>query len=194
MKWLERLRAKTATPTGDALTKLTKVAVAGSVSVPSGGAAVCTTPPAPSLVETKGDEAPAGQVPLTRSSATAGIGRGLDRAREDIAVLKPVSLRVCYQRIWYDYKVADGAYTPGELHRAGKVVRPWGPVQYYTLLWRALEGGLQPTDKVCDHARLCSPRCVSIDEPPESGLTKLTKGAHGNVETRHTGGEISKDV
>jgi hypothetical protein len=37
MKWLERLRAKTATPTGEALTKLTKVAVAGSVSDPSGG-------------------------------------------------------------------------------------------------------------------------------------------------------------
>jgi hypothetical protein len=131
MKWLERLRAKTATPTGGALTKLTKVAVAGSVSVPSGGAAVCATPPDPSLVETRGDRAPAEHVPLTRSSATAGIGGDLDPAGKQSVVLRLVSLPVPYQPIWYDFDVPDGAYTPGELRRAGKVVRPWGPVQHY---------------------------------------------------------------
>ena len=80
MKWLERLRAKTATPTGEALTKLPKVAGAGSVSAPSGGVADCSTPPDPSLVD-----------------------------------------------------VLDGAYTPKELRRAGKVAKPWGPVRHYPL-------------------------------------------------------------
>jgi hypothetical protein len=133
MKWLERLRAKTGTPTGDALTKLTKVSAAGSVSVPSGGAVVVPTWHDPSPVETRGDAVPAGHLPVTTSSATANISHDLDRAGKNIAALKPVDLRVSYQRIWYDFNVADGAYTPQELQRAGKVVKPWGPVQYYTL-------------------------------------------------------------
>jgi hypothetical protein len=133
MKWLERLRAKTATPTGGALTKLTKVAVAGSVSVPSGGAAVCSTPPDHWSGETRGDGAPAAHVPLTRSSATAGIGGDLDLAGTQSVVLRLVSLPVPYQPIWYDFDVPDGAYTPGELRRARKVVQPRGPVQHYPL-------------------------------------------------------------
>jgi hypothetical protein len=141
MKWLERLRAKTATPTGDGLTKLTKVSGAGSVSVPSGGAVVVPTWHEPSPVETRGDAVPTGHLPVHRSSATGHISHDLDRAGQPIAALKRVSLRVCYQRLWYDFNIADGAYTPQELHRAGKVVRPWGPLQYYTLQWPVLEAG-----------------------------------------------------
>ena len=133
MKWLERLRAKTATPTGDALTKLTKGTIVSFVSVPSGGAAVFSTPHDPSLVETRGDRISAEHVPLTRSSATGSIGGDLDRAGKQSVALRLVSLPVPYQRIWYDFDVPDGAYTPGELRRAGKVVRPWGPVQHYPL-------------------------------------------------------------
>jgi hypothetical protein len=133
MKWLERLRAKTATPTGDVLTKLTKVSVAGSVSVTSGGAAVFLISHDPLPVEIRDYEVAAGHLPVTTSSATANISHDLDRAGKHITALKPVDLRVSYQRIWYDFNVADGAYTPQELQRAGKVVKPWGPVQYYTL-------------------------------------------------------------
>jgi hypothetical protein len=133
MKWLERLRAKTATPTGDALTNLTKVAGAGSVSAPSGGAAVCATPPEPWLVETKDYGVPTGHLPLKKSSATAGIGGDLDPAGQQSAVLTFGSLPVPYQPIWYDYDVPDGAYTPGELRRARKVAKPWGSVRHYPL-------------------------------------------------------------
>jgi hypothetical protein len=133
MKWLERLRAKTAAPTGDALTKLTKVSRAGSVSVPSGGAAVCSTPHDPSRVETGCSGVPAGDLPLTRASATGGIGGELDRAGKQSAALRLGRLPVPYQRIWYDFDVRDGAYTPKQLRRAGKVVKPWGPVQHYLL-------------------------------------------------------------
>jgi hypothetical protein len=66
----------------------------------------------------------------------------LDRAGQNITGPKLESLHVPYQRIWYDFNVADGVYTPGELHRAGKVVRPRGLVQYYSLQWPALEAGV----------------------------------------------------
>jgi hypothetical protein len=141
MKWLERLRARTATPTGDALTKLTKVLGAGAVSLPSGGAMVVSAWQDPSPLETKAWAVPTGHMPVKRSPATATIRSDLDRAGKPIAALQLGSLTVPYQRIWYDFGVADGAYTPGELRRAKKVVRPWGPVTYYTLQWPALEAG-----------------------------------------------------
>ena len=132
MKWLERLRAKTAAPTGDALTKLTKVSGASSVSLPSGGAVVVSAWQDPSL-KTPGCAVPTGYVTATRSSPTAPIRGDLDRTGKVLAGLPLVGLRVSYQRIWYDFNVADGAYTPAELRRARKVVKPWGPVQDDTL-------------------------------------------------------------
>jgi len=176
MKWLERLRAKTGIPTGDALTKLTKVSVAGSVSVPSGGAAVLSTSYDPLPVETRGDGV-AGLLPLQRSSATASIGGGLDRTGEHMATLKLVSLHVPYQPIWYDFNVADGAYTPQELHRAGKVVKPGGRVQHYTLQWPAVDAGLlNPSLRSATMDGHALQR-VNIDEPADNELTKLTQGS-----------------
>jgi hypothetical protein len=129
MKWLERLRARTATPTGDALAKLTKVTGPGPTSVPSGGAGVCSTWQDPSPLEIKNYAVPTGHLPVKPSAATATIRSDLGRAGKPIAALQVGSLRVSYQRIWYDFDVADGTYTPGELRRAKKVVRPWGPVR-----------------------------------------------------------------
>jgi hypothetical protein len=70
---------------------------------------------------------------LTRASATGGIGGELDRAGKQSAALRLGRLPVPYQPIWYDFDVLVGAYTPKQLRRAGKVVRPWGPVQHYLL-------------------------------------------------------------
>jgi hypothetical protein len=41
---------------------------------------------------------------------------------------------VPYQRIWFDFDVPDGSYTPEELQRANKVVKR-GALQSYTLRW-----------------------------------------------------------
>jgi hypothetical protein len=56
-----------------------------------------------------------------------------------VAPLGPVrtteqgTLRIPYQQIWYDFDVRDGEYTPEQLQRACKVVKPWGPVRFYSL-------------------------------------------------------------
>ena len=45
----------------------------------------------------------------------------------------PEIIRVSYQRIFYDWDLADGSYSPEQLRKAKLVVKPWGPVQTYTL-------------------------------------------------------------
>jgi hypothetical protein len=42
-------------------------------------------------------------------------------------------IKVPYQRIFSDWDLADGTYTPEQLRKAKMVVKPWGPVQSYTL-------------------------------------------------------------
>jgi hypothetical protein len=54
----------------------------------------------------------------------------------------PELIRVSYQRIFYDWDLADGTYTPEQLRKARVVVRPWGPLRQYTLKPWALR---QPT-------------------------------------------------
>lgn len=48
----------------------------------------------------------------------------------------PELIHVSYQRIFYDWAIADGTYTPEQLRKAKMVVKPWGPVQSYTLTGR----------------------------------------------------------
>jgi len=43
-------------------------------------------------------------------------------------------VEILYQRIWFDYALRDGTYTPEELRQAKKVVKPWGPVRSYRLV------------------------------------------------------------
>ena len=45
----------------------------------------------------------------------------------------PELIHVTYQRIYYDWDLADGTYTPEQLRKAKMGVKPWGPVQSYTL-------------------------------------------------------------
>jgi len=45
----------------------------------------------------------------------------------------PETIQVPYQRLWINYDVADGTYTPAQLRRARKRVRPWGGVLSYRL-------------------------------------------------------------
>jgi hypothetical protein len=140
MKWLDRLRARTATPTGDALTKLTKVPDAGAVGLPPGGALVGSARQDPSF-ETQGGAVPTGHVPATRAAATAAIRGNAGRGGTPFAALPHGSLRVFYQRFSVDYAVADGEYTPRQLRRTKMVVKPWGPVLAYRLRYPAADAG-----------------------------------------------------
>ncbi len=38
-------------------------------------------------------------------------------------------VRVAYQKISYDWAIADGTYTPQQLRKAKVAVKAWGPVQ-----------------------------------------------------------------
>jgi hypothetical protein len=43
------------------------------------------------------------------------------------------NLAVPYQRIWFDWDVPDGEYTPEQLRQAKKRVHRWGGVRRYTI-------------------------------------------------------------
>jgi hypothetical protein len=43
----------------------------------------------------------------------------------------PELIHISYQRIFYDWDLADGTYTPEQLRKAKMVVKPWGSVQTY---------------------------------------------------------------
>jgi hypothetical protein len=42
----------------------------------------------------------------------------------------PEVINVSYQRIFYDWDLVDGAYTPEQLRKAKMVVKPWGPCSH----------------------------------------------------------------
>jgi hypothetical protein len=67
----------------------------------------------------------------------------------------PEVIHVNYQRIFYDWDLADGIYTPEQLRKAKMGVKPRGPVQSYTLTSRgAVEspnGEDQRRDRGRDH-------------------------------------------
>jgi hypothetical protein len=42
---------------------------------------------------------------------------------------------VSYQCIFFDWDLVDGTYTPEQLRKAKVLVKPWGPVQTYALVW-----------------------------------------------------------
>jgi hypothetical protein len=55
----------------------------------------------------------------------------------------PEVMMVTYHRIWFDYDLRDGAYTPTELQQAKLLVKP-GAVLRYRLRWPG--GTPQPVD------------------------------------------------
>jgi hypothetical protein len=55
----------------------------------------------------------------------------------------PEAIIVAYQRIWFDYDLRDGTYTPAELQEAKLLVKR-GPVLRYRLRWPG--GTPQPMD------------------------------------------------
>ena len=57
--------------------------------------------------------------------------------------MNPKPLRIAYQPVYVDFDVPDGEYTPEELQRARKRLRPDGPVRYYRL---SQEGSPEPDD------------------------------------------------
>jgi hypothetical protein len=65
--------------------------------------------------------------PRLTSPAVAPLG--------PVPTTQPETLRIPYQRIWYDFAVADGTYTPEQLRAAVLVVKPWGSVQFPPLTW-----------------------------------------------------------
>ena len=44
-------------------------------------------------------------------------------------------IRVSYQRIYFDWNLADGTYTPEQLRKTKLVVKPWGEMRTYPLVW-----------------------------------------------------------
>jgi hypothetical protein len=56
---------------------------------------------------------------------------------------QPEAIIVAYQRIWFDYDLRDGTYTPADLQHAKLLVKQ-GPVLRYRLHWP--DGTPQPID------------------------------------------------
>jgi hypothetical protein len=65
------------------------------------------------------------------------------RAQTDEPGDSPEIIIVTYQRIWFDYDLRDGSYTPAELQEAKLLVKP-GAVLRYRLRWPG--GTPQPID------------------------------------------------
>ena len=67
--------------------------------------------------------------------------------RDESAPLPVIPLRepvqVAYQRIFFDWDLADGPYTPEQLRKAKVAVKPWGAVQSYRLAGESDVGASQ---------------------------------------------------
>ncbi len=46
---------------------------------------------------------------------------------------QPRPIEVLFQKVSYDWAIADGTYTPTQLQKAKMIVKPWGPVLSYTI-------------------------------------------------------------
>jgi hypothetical protein len=111
MKWLERLRQETQTSLTLATAELAEEERRSDGIAASWAAENWDAPavegevglPAPL---TSLEVAPLGAVPTTQ----------------------PGTLRIPYKRIWFDFAIADGTYTPTKLRAAALVVKPWGSV------------------------------------------------------------------
>jgi hypothetical protein len=175
MKWLECLRAKTAIPAGEALTKLTNVSVAGAVSRSTGVATVDLPADTPVRIAPECYRGPTTYLSLKRCPATASSCPEFDRAGELIATSNLVNLRVAYQRVWYDFNVPTGTYTPAQLRRAGKVAKPWGTEQHYILRLAPSEAGPLNPPIMSATMSCCVPQRVRSAEPTDDALITLTK-------------------
>jgi hypothetical protein len=72
---------------------------------------------------------------LSGAESNQGVGAEELTTPPDMVETSKV-IHVSYQRIFYDWALADGGYTPEQLRKAKMVVKPWGPVQSYTITGR----------------------------------------------------------
>jgi hypothetical protein len=129
MTWLERVRQKNFTPDTLASDKSAKSAEGDQKNLEhntSGSA--------------KSDESLYGSPSVTFGTAATKDGEVFVDARQ----WQPsATVLVTYQRIWFDYDLRDGTYTPAELQQAKLLVKR-GPVLRYRLGWPG--GTPQPID------------------------------------------------
>jgi hypothetical protein len=85
------------------------------------------------------------------------------RAQTDESGDSPEIIMVTYQRIWFDYNLRDGSYTPAELQEAKLLVKP-GAVLRYRLRW---PGG--------------TPQPIDVGDAPESRLRSQPDGGGAPV-------------
>ena len=72
------------------------------------------------------------------TSVTFGTGLGIGpEVFSEPPYTTPEVIAVAYQKISYDWAIADGTYTPQQLRKAKVVVKPWGDEQTCLLTWGA---------------------------------------------------------
>jgi hypothetical protein len=123
MKWLDRLRQKNREPLPAEVPKVPKAPDKFSIPLP---AAVPKVPKAPSVT----------------FGTPSGVGCEILKDRDEVSLPRPQErgntqeeIRVSYQRIYFDWNLADGTYTPEQLRKTKLVVKPWGEMRTYPLVW-----------------------------------------------------------
>jgi hypothetical protein len=114
MTWLDRVRRKNFTPYGSGSDKNAKSAEGDQknlIPLPHG-----------SDTSAKSHES------TTSVTFVTASGEGCEVFAEPLP-RAPEVVRVTYQRIFFDWAIADGTYTPQQLRKAKVVVKAWGPVQ-----------------------------------------------------------------
>jgi hypothetical protein len=132
MSWLERVRQKNYTPPthgSDKSAKSTEEDQKKFIPLPHGS-----------------DKSDKSREVNTSVTFGTGLGEGHEVFSEPDHQLTEV-VTVTYQKLSYDWAIADGTYTPEQLRRARKVVKP-GPELWYRLRW---PGGTP--EPITDNAR-----------------------------------------
>jgi hypothetical protein len=114
MSWLERVRQKNYTPDTHGSDKSAKSAEEDQknfIPLPHGS-----------------DRSAKSREVTTSVTFAAGLGEGPETF-SDLSHTPTEVTTVTYQKISYDWAIADGTYTPQQLRKANVVVKAWGPVQ-----------------------------------------------------------------
>jgi hypothetical protein len=118
MSWLERVRQKNYTPLtygSDKSAKSAEEDLKNLILLPHGS--------------DKSDKSRE-----VTTSVTFGTASGeVDEVFSETNHLSSEVVTVAYQKISYDWAIADGVYTPQQLRKAKVVVKAWGPVQTSSL-------------------------------------------------------------